>query len=173
MANALIGGLVSRGYDPRSICVVEISPAARERIAVHGVRVSTAPDAASEQADTLMLAVKPQDARAALASVASTVRAKLVISICAGLRLAALSRWLDGHRSLVRCMPNTPALVGAGIAGLYALPEVTDAERERAERIVSAVGEAVWVKDESLLDTVTAGDRSGPAHGFLLIQHLA
>ena len=173
MASALIGGLVSRGHDARSISVIEISPAARERIAAHGVRVSTAPDAASEKADTLVLAVKPQDARAALASVAATVRGKLVISICAGLRLAALSRWLGGHRSLVRCMPNTPALVGAGIAGMYALPEVTGAERELAERILSAVGEAVWVKDESLLDTVTAVSGSGPAYVFWLIEQLA
>jgi len=173
MANALIGGLVSRGYDARSICVIEVSPAARERIAAHGVRVSTAPDAASDKADTLVLAVKPQEARAALASVASTVRGKLVISICAGLRLAALSRWLGGHRSLVRCMPNTPALVGAGMAGLYALPEVTQGERERAERILSAVGEVVWVKEETLLDTVTAVSGSGPAYVFWLIEQLA
>jgi len=173
MANALIGGLVSRGYDARSISVIEISPAARERIAAHGVRVSTAPDAASEKADTLVLAVKPQDARAALASVAASVRGKLVISICAGLRLAALSRWLGGHRGLVRCMPNTPALVGAGIAGLYGLPEVTGAERERAERILSAVGEVVWVKEEELLDTVTAVSGSGPAYVFWLIEQLA
>ena len=173
MANALIGGLVSRGYDARSISVIEISPAARERIAAHGVRVSTAPDAASEKAETVVLAVKPQDARSALSSIAPTVRGKLIISICAGLRLAALSRWLGGHRSLVRCMPNTPALVGAGIAGLYALPEVTPAERERAERILSAVGEAVWVKDEALLDTVTAVSGSGPAYVFWLIEQLA
>jgi pyrroline-5-carboxylate reductase len=173
MANALIGGLVSRGYDARSICVIEISAAARERVAAHGVRVSTAPDAASEKADTLVLAVKPQDARAGLESVASTVKGKLVISICAGLRLAALSRWLGGHRNLVRCMPNTPALVGAGIAGLYALAEVADAERERAERILSAVGEVVWVNDESLLDTVTAVSGSGPAYVFWLIEQLA
>jgi pyrroline-5-carboxylate reductase len=173
MANALIGGLVSRGYDARSICVIEISPAARERIAAHGAHVSTAPGAASEKADTLVLAVKPQDARAALASVASTVKGKLVISICAGLRLAALSRWLNGHRGLVRCMPNTPALVGAGIAGLYALPEVTGTERQRAERILSAVGEVVWVNDEALLDTVTAVSGSGPAYVFWLIEQLA
>jgi pyrroline-5-carboxylate reductase len=173
MANALIGGLLSRGYDARALSVIEINSAARERVAAHGVRVSAVPDAASEKADTLVLAVKPQDARAALASLAGAVSGKLVISICAGLRLAALSRWLGGHRGLVRCMPNTPALVGAGIAGLYALPEVTDAERERAARILSAVGEVVWVKEESLLDTVTAVSGSGPAYVFWLIEQLA
>src|SRR4051794_35045266 len=135
MANALIGGLLSRGYDARALSVIEINSAARERVAAHGVRVSAVPDAASEKADTLVLAVKPQDARAALASLAGAVSGKLVISICAGLRLAALSRWLGGHRGLVRCLPNTPALVGAGIAGFYALSGGTDAGRGRAPRL--------------------------------------
>ena len=173
MANALIGGLIARGFAAGDIAVIEISPGARERIAAHGVRVNTAPDAASARADTLVLAVKPQDARAALASIAATVQGKLVVSIAAGLRLAALSRWLGGHRSLVRCMPNTPALVGAGIAGLYALPEVTAAQRERASRILGAVGEVVWLNDERLLDTVTAVSGSGPAYVFWLIEQLA
>jgi pyrroline-5-carboxylate reductase len=173
MANALIGGLLARGYDARAISVIEVSPAARERIGAHGVRVSTAPDAGTDKADTLVLAVKPQDARAALASIAASVRGKLVISICAGLTLAALSRWLGGHRSLVRCMPNTPALVGGGIAGLYALPEVTPSERQRAEKILAAVGEIIWLEDERLLDTVTAVSGSGPAYVFWLMEQLA
>jgi pyrroline-5-carboxylate reductase len=173
MANALIGGLIARGFAASDLSAIEISPAARERIAAHGVRVSPAPDAATAKADTLVLAVKPQDARAAVASVAASARGKLVISVIAGLRLAALSRWLDGYRSLVRCMPNTPALVGAGIAGLHALPEVTAAERERAERILAAVGEVVWLSDERLLDTVTAVSGSGPAYVFWFIEQLA
>ena len=173
MANALIGGLIARGFAAGDIAVIEISPAARERIAAHGVHVGTAPDAASAKADTLVLAVKPQDARAALASVAASVHGKLVISLAAGLRLAALSRWLGAHRSIVRCMPNTPALVGAGIAGLYALPEVTAAERERAQRILGAVGEVIWLDDERLLDTVTAVSGSGPAYVFWFIEQLA
>src|SRR5919201_555314 len=173
MANALIGGMIARGFRADDIAVIEISDAARERIAAHGVRVSTAPDAASDKADTLVLAVKPQDARAAVASIAGSVRGKLLISIAAGVRLGALSRWLGGHRQLVRCMPNTPALVGAGIAGLYALPEVSPSERERAERILAAVGEVVWLRDEELLDTVTAVSGSGPAYVFWLIEQLA
>src|SRR5205807_8126385 len=120
----------------------------RDKIAARGVRVATAPDATTAKADVLVLAVKPQDARAALASVAASIDGKLVISIAAGVRLDALSRWLGGHRKLVRCMPNTPALIGAGIAGLYALPEVTAPERERAQTILGAVGEVVWLTDE-------------------------
>ena len=173
MANALIGGLVAKGFDARAISVIEVAPVAREKIAKHGVRVSNAPDAASAKADTLVLAVKPQDVRAALASVASSVHGKLVISIAAGVRLDALSRWLGGHRKLVRCMPNTPALVGAGIAGLYALPEVSAEERSRAQAVLGAVGEVVWVDDERLLDTVTAVSGSGPAYVFWLIEQLA
>src|SRR5207248_10744002 len=136
----------------RAISVSEVAPVAREKIAKHGVRVSNAPDAASAKADTLVLAVKPQDVRAALASVASSVHGKLVISIAAGVRLDALSRWLGGHRKLVRCMPNTPALIGAGIAGLYALSEVDAEQRKKAETILGAVGEVVWLADERLLD---------------------
>ena len=173
MANALIGGLLARGYAASDIAVIDVSAAARSRIAAHGVHVGTAPDEKSAEADTWVLAVKPQDARAALAAVGASVRGKLVISIVAGLRLAALSRWLGGHRSLVRCMPNTPALVGAGIAGLFALPEVTAAERERAQRILAAVGEVVWLNDERLLDTVTAVSGSGPAYVFWFIEQLA
>jgi pyrroline-5-carboxylate reductase len=173
MANALIGGLVAKGFDARSISVVEVSPAAREKIAKHGVRIGTAPDAMTAKADTLVLAVKPQDARAALASVAASVRSQLVISIAAGVRLEALSRWLGGHRKLVRCMPNTPALIGAGIAGLYALPEVTAQERERAQTILGAVGEVVWLAEERLLDPVTAVSGSGPAYVFWFIEQLA
>ena len=174
MAGALIGGLLAKGYERSAISVIEVSPAARERLAAqHGVRASTAPDAATLEADTLVLAVKPQDMKAALASLAGSVHGKLVISIAAGVRLAALSRWLDGHRKLVRCMPNTPALVGAGITGLYASPETTARERQNAEQILGAVGEVVWVEDERLLDPVTAVSGSGPAYVFWFIEQLA
>lgn len=174
MATALIGGLVAKGFDPRAISVIELSPAARERLgARYPVHVATAPDAAMQSSDTLVLAVKPQDMRAALASLATAVRGKLVVSIAAGVTLEALSRWLGGHRKLVRCMPNTPALVGAGIAGLYALPEVSAEERKRAEAILRAVGEVVWLEDERLLDAVTAVSGSGPAYVFWFIEQLA
>jgi pyrroline-5-carboxylate reductase len=173
MANALVGGLLAKGFDRSSLSVVEVSPAAREKIAAHGVRVGTAPDAAMGEADTLVLAVKPQDLRAALASVSSRVKEKLVVSIAAGVRLDALARWLGGHRRLVRCMPNTPALVGAGITGLYASDEVGKGDREKAETILRSVGEVVWLREERLLDPVTAVSASGPAYVFWLIEQLA
>ena len=174
MASALIGGLLKKGVDASWISVIEVSPAARERLAArHGVRASTAPDAATQKADTLVLAVKPQDLRPAAAALAGSVRGKLVISIAAGVRLEALSRWLGGHRKLVRCMPNTPALIGAGISGLYALPEVSQDERTRTETILGAVGEVVWLSEERLLDPVTAVSGSGPAYVFWFIEQLA
>jgi pyrroline-5-carboxylate reductase len=172
MAGALIGGLIAKGTDAHSISVIEVSPAARERLAArYPVHIATAADAATQRSEVFVLAVKPQDAKAALASI--SVNNQLVISIAAGLTLAAIARWLGGHRKLVRCMPNTPALIGAGIAALYALPEVSSAERKTAEQILSAVGEVVWVDEERLLDPVTAVSGSGPAYVFWFIEQLA
>ena len=174
LATALIGGLIAKGFEARSIAVIEMSPAARERLfARYPVHISTAPDARVQSADALVLAVKPQDMRAALPSFSGHVNNQLVVSVAAGIRLASLSRWLGGHRKIVRCMPNTPALIGAGITGLYALPEVTAAERTTAETILRAVGEVVWLPEERLLDPVTAVSASGPAYVFWFIEQLA
>jgi pyrroline-5-carboxylate reductase len=172
MANALVGGLLAKGFDRQAIAVIEVSAAAREKIAAHGVHVASAPEAVLATADTLVLAVKPQDLRAALGSLVGHVGEKLVISIAAGVRLQTLSRWLAGHRRLVRCMPNTPALIGAGITGLYAWPEVDAGDRKRAQTILAAVGEVVWLGDERLLDPVTAVSASGPAYVFWFIEQL-
>jgi pyrroline-5-carboxylate reductase len=174
MASALIGGLIAKGFAAKDIAVVEQSPQARERLgARYPVRISTAPDAALQGADILVLAVKPQDMRAALASVSGFSREKLVISVAAGIGLAALSRWLGGHRKIVRCMPNTPGLIGAGISGLYASQEVGKEEREKAETILRSVGEVVWLPEERLIDPVTAVSASGPAYVFWFIEQLA
>jgi len=174
MASALIGGLIARGFEAAAIHVVEVDPQARARLAArYPVRVGAAPDAATRGCDTLVLAVKPQDMRAALASLGTGVGGMLVISIAAGLRLDDLARWMGGHRRIVRCMPNTPALIGKGIAGLYAPPEVSAQERARAEQVLAAVGEVVWVDAEALLDPVTAVSGSGPAYVFWFIEQLA
>jgi len=174
MASALIGGLIAKGQDARSISVIELGPAARERLAAkYPVHVSTAPDAAMQAADVLVLAVKPQDMRQALASLASSVHGKLVLSVAAGITIEALSRWLGGHRKIVRCMPNTPGLIGAGISGLFASRDVGEHEKEKAETILRAVGEVVWLAEERLLDPVTAVSASGPAYVFWFIEQLA
>lgn len=174
MASALIGGLIAKGFAAKDIAVVEQSPLARERLAAkYPVRISTAPDAALQGADTLVLAVKPQDMRAALASVSGFSKEKLVISVAAGIGLAVLSRWLGGHRKIVRCMPNTPGLIGAGISGLYASQDVGKEERKKAETILRSVGEVVWLPEERLIDPVTAVSASGPAYVFWFIEQLA
>jgi pyrroline-5-carboxylate reductase len=172
MASALIGGLIAKGADARSITVIEVSPSARERLAArYPVQIATAPTASVSRSEVLVLAVKPQDAKAALASI--TINKQLVLSIAAGITLGAISRWLGAYRKLVRCMPNTPALIGAGIAALYALPEVAAEEKAKAESILAAVGEVVWVAEERLLDPVTAVSASGPAYVFWFIEQLA
>jgi len=174
MARALIGGLLERGIAPGALSAVEINPAARETLSKkYGIHVSTAPDAVMAEAGTWVLAVKPQDMRAALASVAPRASGRLVMSVAAGLPLALLERWLGGHRHIVRAMPNMPALVGAGISGACALPEVTPEERGRAQTILGAVGEVIWLDAERLLDPVTAVSGSGPAYVFWFIEQLA
>ena len=173
MAGALIGGLLAKGYAAESLSVVEVVPEARESlVARYRVHVSAAPDASTLAADTVVLAVKPQDMRQAVISLSGRLERQLVVSIAAGIRLEDLSRWLGGYSKLVRVMPNTPALVGAGIAGLYARPDVSVEERARAEAILGAVGKTVWVEDEALIDPVTAVSGSGPAYVFYFIEAL-
>lgn len=174
MASALIGGLIAKGQEARSISVIEMSPASRERLAAkYPIHLSSAPDAAMQAADVLVLAVKPQDMQKAVASLGAAPRGKLVLSVAAGITLEALSRWLGGHRKIVRCMPNTPGLIGAGISGLYASQDVEQHEKEKAEAILRAVGEVVWLAEERLLDPVTAVSASGPAYVFWFIEQLA
>lgn len=174
MAGALIGGLLAKGFGPADIAVVELSAAARDKLAgEYGVHAVSSADERCLGSDVLVLAVKPQDLRAAASPFAAMAARCLVISIAAGVRLPELSRWLGDAARVVRCMPNTPALIGAGITGLYAPASVGLDDRERADRILGAVGEIVWVQDESLLDPVTALSGSGPAYVFWFIEQLA
>lgn len=173
MANALIGGLVAKGFAAADIGVVEHVADNRARLeAAYGVRTYAGADAAAWDCDLIVLAVKPQQMREACAPLAPALQRQLVVSIAAGLRLADLSRWLGGHRLLVRTMPNTPALIGAGVTGLCALPEVDAAGRDAAERVLQAVGSTVWIADEAQMDAVTAVSGSGPAYVFLFIEAL-
>ena len=110
--------------------------------------------------------------REACASLQKLLKDQLVISIAAGLRLADLSRWLGGYDKLVRAMPNTPALIGNGMTGIYAMPTVSEAERLGADRVLQAVGNTVWVGEEAQIDAVTAISGSGPAYVFLFIEAL-
>jgi pyrroline-5-carboxylate reductase len=106
----------------------------------------------------------------AVAPLCTKLGPALVVSIAAGLDIATLSRFLDGHRQIVRCMPNTPSLIGAGITGLCPSAEVSSAQRAAADRVLSAVGSTVWIEDEGKMDGVTALSGSGPAYVFLFIE---
>jgi pyrroline-5-carboxylate reductase len=173
MAVALIGGLLKQGYSAAGMQVVEPVEEARARLSDEfGVRCAPAIDAAALNCEILVLAVKPQQMKEALAPAAGKLKGQLVVSIAAGLRLADIGRWLGGHRRIVRTMPNTPALIGAGIAGLYADPSVDLEGRMTAEKILSAVGRIVWIDDEAMMDPVTAISGSGPAYVFYFIEAL-
>jgi len=173
MATALAGGLAAKGFDARRMKVVEVLPEARQRLAATlGVAVFESPAGAAPFGDVVVLAVKPQQMREAARAVAPHLSEALVLSIAAGIRLADLGRWLGGYARLARCMPNTPALIGLGVTGLYARPEVDAAQRAQAQAVLEAVGEVIWVDDEALLDPVTAVSGSGPAYVFHFIEAL-
>jgi pyrroline-5-carboxylate reductase len=177
MATALIGGLKKQGFSVAGIQVVEPGEEPRTRLTESfGVRCTATLDAAALHCDVLVLAVKPQQMKAAVAPAAGRLTEQLVISIAAGLRIADIGRWLGGaagpYSRLVRAMPNTPALIGAGISGLFADPGVDREGRHHAEKVLAAVGHTLWVDDEDLMDVVTAISGSGPAYVFYFIETL-
>ena len=173
MAAALLGGLVGKAQAPAGIRVVEIQAETRARLAAqYGVVCVDTVAAAAPLGDVVVLAVKPQQMRAAALTLQPRLSRELVISIAAGIRLADLSRWLGGYATLVRCMPNTPALIGAGITGLYANGGVDADQRALAEAILGAVGATLWVSEEGLLDPVTAISGSGPAYVLYFVEAL-
>jgi pyrroline-5-carboxylate reductase len=173
MASAIIGGLVAREFDRGDILVVEVDANARTRLtASYGVKAIEAPLPALAEADAIVMAVKPQQMHAAAAALVPFIATPLVITIAAGIRLADLSRWLAGRDRLVRAMPNMPALVHAGVSGLFALPSVSDNDRMAAETLLSVVGATLWFEHESDLDAVTAVSGSGPAYVFYALEAL-
>jgi pyrroline-5-carboxylate reductase len=173
MANALVGGLLRQGFASADITVVEPLVENRDRLAgAFGIACLPTADASLLGCEVLVLSVKPQQMREALAPLAGKLSGQLVISIAAGTRLDDISRWLGGHRKLVRTMPNTPALIGAGITGLYADPSVDAEGRRQAGQVLGAVGKTLWIGDEPMMDAVTAVSGSGPAYVFYFIESL-
>jgi pyrroline-5-carboxylate reductase len=173
MARSLIGGLLAQGQSRASIRVAEPQPAQREALATDfGVHVGADNAAAVDGADTVVLAVKPQVMRTVCTSIAPALagQSSSVLSIAAGVRIAQLQRWLGAGVPIIRAMPNTPALIGAGITGTVGNMHVGAAERANAESVLRAAGALVWIDDESLMDAVTAVSGSGPAYFFLLME---
>ena len=172
MAGAIIGGLVRSGRDPASVLVVE--PGADQRTKLHGewgVRTLAAADASLAGAATLVWAVKPQLFGEAARPCAAHVAGALHLSVMAGIRSDAIAR-ATGSERIVRSMPNTPALIGQGIAGLFARRAVTPADRAEVEAVLAPTGRTLWVEAEADLDAVTAVSGSGPAYVFYVIEAL-
>lgn len=173
MASSLISGLIASGHAPEQIWVSDINPdtltALKQDLTVN---TSANNDEVINAADVVVLAVKPQTLSAVAQSIAAPVQQKksLVVSIAAGINQNSLSHWLGADTAIVRCMPNTPALVLTGATALHANDKVTAEQRDLAENILRAVGIALWVDDEAELDAVTAVSGSGPAYYFLLME---
>lgn len=172
MATALIGGMLNQGMQPAMISVVEPDADKRSELNQQYGVTTLVPGADLAKPDVIVLAVKPQQLKAVAESLASQVGQAIVISIAAGIRLSALSAWLGGYRKLVRVMPNTPALVQAGISGAFADPSIRHDEQQAADRILRAVGSVVWLTQEEQIDGITAVSGSGPAYVFYFIEAL-
>lgn len=175
MGASLIGGLVSSGYPADRITGAD--PDGEKRtLLVNRHRIAAYDDNATaiKDAAAVVLAVKPQTLKDALLPLAGALRHSkaVVISVAAGIRSGTIEGWLGGRAPVVRAMPNTPALIGAGATGLYANPRTSTAQRTLAETILRAVGVTLWLDDESELDAVTVISGSGPAYFFLFIEAL-
>ncbi len=178
MARGIIGGLINSGWAAGDLSVADPVGAQREGVAERfGVGCFEDNARCAERGDVVVLAVKPQLMRPAVESVAEALQRRsakpLLISVAAGIRCDDVLRWAGGALALVRVMPNTPALVNAGISGLFANDLVTAQQRALAQTILRAVGETVWVEREALIDTVTGVSGSGPAYFFKLMELLA
>lgn len=173
MASAIIGGLIRQGFPAERISAADPSEAALARLAeTCGIRTSTDNTETLNGADTVLLAVKPQVMKQVLAPLSGLLQQEkpLIISIAAGIRIDSLSHWAGADLPIVRCMPNTPALIGQGMTALYANNAVSPAQHQRAEAILAAVGRTLWLDEEAQIDAVTAVSGSGPAYVFLLME---
>jgi pyrroline-5-carboxylate reductase len=173
MGRALISGLLANGFEPNQISVVEANAVTALKLYEdYGVQGIGAFDFSKN--NVVVMAIKPQDFNVVAKGLAAKLKhasapGPLILSIAAGIRLKDMSRWLD-HTRCVRAMPNTPALIGKGITGLFADAAVDQADRALAETICNAVGQAVWVSEEKLMDAVTAVSGSGPAYVFAFLE---
>ena len=171
MASSLIGGLRAKGLDAAQIRASDPGADTRAKVAAeHGIEVFADNAQAVANADVIVIAVKPQAMKAVCQDLRPHLKPhQLLVSIAAGITCTSLLNWL-GEQPLVRCMPNTPALLGKGVSGLYATAAVTSEQRQQADELLSAVGLVVWVDQEAQIDAVTAVSGSGPAYFFLLIE---
>ncbi|WP_151768466.1 pyrroline-5-carboxylate reductase [Acinetobacter oleivorans] len=171
MAQALIGGLISRGLPPTRITVSDPVEQIRQLLQEKEVHVTQDNVAAIQNADVVVLAVKPQVLATVLRPLRGLLSDKLVISIIAGAEIQTISNLIDSNR-IVRVMPNTPALVQTGAHGIYANDVVSASDRELTSQILAATGLTIWVNSEAQIDAVTAVSGSGPAYFFYLMESM-
>ena len=171
MAASLIGGLRAKGLEAAQIRASDPGEETRARVsAEHGIETFADNAQAIDGTNVVVLAVKPQAMKAVCEALRPSLKPnQLVVSIAAGITCASMNNWL-GAQPIVRCMPNTPALVRQGVSGLFATAEVSAEQRQQAQELLSAVGIALWLNEEQQLDAVTAVSGSGPAYFFLLIE---
>ncbi|NOR81411.1 MAG: pyrroline-5-carboxylate reductase [Methyloprofundus sp.] len=173
MANSLISGLIASGHSAQQIWVSDSDQEKLSSLATNmHINTSATNDVLIAEVDVVVLAVKPQLIAAVIKNSKATFDKtnNLLVSIAAGINQESLSKWLGEDKAIVRCMPNTPALVQTGATGLHANQNVTDEQRDLAENIMRSVGISIWVENESELDAVTAVSGSGPAYFFLLME---
>ena len=173
MATSIIGGLISKGLSPTSIIASDPYPQSLSNLSsTLSVQTTSSNDEAIRNADVVVLAVKPQVMKPVLEALSPTAQTSktVFISIAAGVEINSINKWLGGNRAIVRCMPNTPALVQTGATALLANSLVSNEQRENANQILRAVGIALWVDKESDLDAVTAVSGSGPAYFFMVME---
>ena len=173
MASSLMSGLIASGHSPRHLWASDINSEALLALEKNlNINTSTSNDEVVNAVDVVVLAVKPQILSSVAKSISGLIQQKkpLVVSIAAGIGQQSLSQWLGDETAIVRCMPNTPALVLTGATALHANKNVTTEQHDLAENIMRSVGIALWVDEEAQLDAVTAVSGSGPAYYFLLME---
>jgi pyrroline-5-carboxylate reductase len=173
MARSLIGGLLENGHDPARVTASDPLEKATKALAEEfGIRTFADNAQATEAAEVIVLAVKPQQMQTVVSELGKNLKGKLVVSIAAGVQCKSMESWAGETFDLVRCMPNTPALLQCGATALYASAEVSKDNRDTAATILASAGEIAWVDSESELDAITALSGSGPAYFFLLIESM-
>jgi len=175
MAQAILGGLIKTGTAATQLYIYEPNDAlARQLVASLGVVSVQSPADLLHDCDIVVLAVKPQVMQVVLQAFRGVPvkPGAFFVSVAAGIPIGSMQGWLGEAQPVVRVMPNTPALVGAGISGLFASEEVSEQQREAAESVLRAVGSVIWVDQEALIDSVTAVSGSGPAYFFYFIESL-
>jgi len=171
MAGALLGGLRQSGVAGKQLCATDLNQSRLKQLADDLViRTLDSNQALVDECDVVVLSVKPQVMQEVITNLNLSNPQQLFISIAAGITTSSFAKWFGQSVALVRTMPNTPAMVQSGATGLFASNQVTDEQKQIAEQIMSAVGIALWVEEESLLDTVTAVSGSGPAYFFYMMQ---